>query len=369
MVGPVRIFDWDPYYDVDTNKADDILQTMAYQDIHFHCLEISGSTAKMFEAFQRVYNNKDEGRVMKVHTMTSNPSSVLSTILKASFSSVQESLTKASSSTCLPKDIATMKHVPLDPNIDWESMAGWKKLQATMESMFVQDEACTEFQVHKMGTVVHLAPKPFSHGAMRAAYALYDEGSAQGSGTRLVAKKYLNDRKYNSPEVLMGDIRSQALASRLVERFNKLRPQSAPLCFVQVQLMRVTIDGREELMTVEPFIAGEYRKETNNASFAREGSEVAQAFSHFTHDVTGGAFMVVDLQGVREALTDPQVHSKQPGSFGRGNLGQRGFDAFFMVHKCNDHCRELKLKPNPLQVSGFDPSLLQGFSLCPLNLE
>ena len=210
----------------------------------------------------------------------------------------------------------------------------------------VQDNSHRDFKIHEVTTNDWIAPKPFSQGAMRATFAVFNETSNE----RLVAKCYMNPGpRYNSREALLGDLRSRALSKSMTEKFNRRRPREAPLYFVQSSLMRITVEGTETLMTVEPFIAGEYRKESNNRSFAREGSDVAQAFTHFTHDVSGGDVMVVDIHGVREALTDPQVHSKRQ-IFGRGNMGPKGFDSFFMVHQCNHICKSLQLKPNPLQV-------------------
>eukprot|EP00439_Symbiodinium_sp_Y106_P053102 s2238_g7.t1 len=286
---------------------------MAEKRIGLQCLEISGSTAKMFEALEFVYNNKDEGLVMtmKVHSMTSDPESVLSTIVKASWNSVQESLTQISAALVTAQDTS-----------------GWKMFEATIESIEfdtavkfdrVQDNSHRDFKIHEVTTNDWIAPKPFSQGAMRATFAVFNETSNE----RLVAKRYMNPGpRYNSREALLGDLRSRALSKSMTEKFNRRRPREAPLYFVQSSLMRITVEGTETLMTVEPFIAGEYRKESNNRSFAREGSDVAQAFTHFTHDVSGGDVMVVDIHGVREALTDPQVHSKRQ-IFGRGNMGPK----------------------------------------------
>ena len=104
--GPVKLFSYDDHYNVNTDQADGILKSMAEKRIGLQCLEISGSTAKMFEALEFVYNNKDEGLVMtmKVHSMTSDPESVLSTIVKASWSSVQESLTQISAALVTAQD-------------------------------------------------------------------------------------------------------------------------------------------------------------------------------------------------------------------------------------------------------------------------
>merc|ERR1712012_186405 len=106
------------------------------------------------------------------------------------------------------------------------------------------------------------------------------------------------------------------------------------------------------LLCVEPFMPGEYTKSNSNAGYVAKDSDFAQAFSHFTHDFSGGKMLVVDIQGVRSNLTDPQIHSEFR-FFGAGNLGHAGIDAFFVTHKCSELCRELKLIPNPLQTPGL----------------
>lgn len=65
--------------------------------------------------------------------------------------------------------------------------------------------------------------------------------------------------------------------------------------------------------------------------------------------------MVVDIQGVKNTLTDPQIHSGDIDRFGRGNLSCKGMDAFFCNHVCNDICQTLKLQPNPHQPASVLP--------------
>ena len=70
------------------------------------------------------------------------------------------------------------------------------------------------------------------------------------------------------------------------------------------------------------------------------GSEIAQAFSHFSYVRSGGQIMVTDIQGVYNAeesvllLADPQILSLSQG-FGPGDLGVRGMIRFFATHTCN----------------------------------
>jgi hypothetical protein len=73
-------------------------------------------------------------------------------------------------------------------------------------------------------------------------------------------------------------------------------------------------------------------------------SQVAQAFSHFTHWVTNGEYLVCDLQGIYNVerntlqLSDPVIHSISypTNPFWRTNRGNRGIDDFFMTHQCDE---------------------------------
>jgi len=67
---------------------------------------------------------------------------------------------------------------------------------------------------------------------------------------------------------------------------------------------------------LEHLIEGDYIKYNNNCGFV-EGADAEdervrdtpQAFSHFTFEHTQGQKIVVDIQGVGDLYTDPQIHS------------------------------------------------------------
>jgi vacuole morphology and inheritance protein 14 len=70
--------------------------------------------------------------------------------------------------------------------------------------------------------------------------------------------------------------------------------------------------------------------------------------------------MIVDLQGVGNVLTDPQIHCLDKHRFGKGNMGYLGMLMFFNTHQCTKHCRALGLvHPKDTQELPEDFKLLR----------
>lgn len=105
-------------------------------------------------------------------------------------------------------------------------------------------------------------------------------------------------------------------------------------------------------MILEPKLEGAYKKYSNNFGYVdKEDRNTPQAFSHFTYQYTNGKMIVVDIQGVKDYYTDPQIHSNIPESappiWGQGDMGDTGVYKFFESHRCNALCKFFGLNAVP----------------------
>ncbi|POS73707.1 hypothetical protein DHEL01_v207898 [Diaporthe helianthi] len=115
------------------------------------------------------------------------------------------------------------------------------------------------------------------------------------------------------------------------------------------QIWQYRRNGRKAL--VEPFILN-FQKFNSNTGWVAHGSggarpdswcEAMQALSHFSYHVTGGQFLLCDLQG--------GMHGDV--FCGPGDLGPNGIHAFFRRHKCTRFCDPRWIKPRSSVKSAF----------------
>ncbi|CAK9218410.1 unnamed protein product [Sphagnum troendelagicum] len=218
---------------------------------------------------------------------------------------------------------------------------------------------------------VQIAQNPFSsEGSIRwPYYAQVATVPGQVSSSPMVVKRFKTPfgkdvRELHKKEKYFEQMEVQTVSAHMATEFNK-RIRNLPgvkmVEFTEVSVLEV--EGN--FYNMEMLLLGKWIKYNNNGGFINleEYRATLQAFTHWTYEYSDKLLMVTDLQGVlapnsdghmRFHLCDPAIHCADVLRFTKTNLGPEGFKLFFNTHKCNDVCRNLKLKPgrNGVTTSG-----------------
>jgi hypothetical protein len=222
---------------------------------------------------------------------------------------------------------------------------------STLNDMMQHDD---NIMMGIMQLTIHKRSHPFAQGALRvASYA-----RTAASTNHFVVKSFKRNGKRLTH--LAEDMRCQALCKAFALDFNSILGETDLIDFIVTTCLKSKSDVASgyECISLEPFIEGTYVKYNNNCGYVNEDipddryNQAAQAFSHFTFERSQGRFLVSDLQGVSNSLTDPAIHTLDPDRFNLAdtNLGKEGFKFFFSTHVCNSICKQLELKSDASMI-------------------
>lgn len=212
---------------------------------------------------------------------------------------------------------------------------------------------CDTLEWESSEVMVKIDLVPFSSGQLRTAYFM-QEFSSDGEeivngGKVLVCKFCIEDADTTS---YLWDVQMQAVCAHYAKLYNEHDP---PLKVNYAGCWLLKLKDRNDIVCcVEEFIPGLYVKYSNNSGFVGTQTSSTEeiererntphAFSHFTFVASDYKLMVVDVQGVHDNYTDPQIHTRDGQGFGAGNLGTAGMEKFLTTHRCNEVCRWLGLR-------------------------
>ena len=188
-----------------------------------------------------------------------------------------------------------------------------------------------------------------------------------------------DDESDVSDKVYWTDIKMQMVSKRYARLYNmRIPPPPKKVDFLQAFVIEVqrVVDGETTrmLFCVEVHVDGDYTKHSNNSGFVQLGQSyesasseescqtpqlpatpqlprreathyraTPHAFSRFTFEASQGKLMIVDIQGVGDIYTDPQIHTLDGTGFGAGNLSVGGMALFFSTAHYDNLCIQMEL--------------------------
>lgn len=193
--------------------------------------------------------------------------------------------------------------------------------------------------------VLRMDSIPFGEGGMRLAYRAR-EVLGDGSEVDCVVKR-MKPGLGILPETNYHEAMTQTVAESYAQDFNRAcAAKRLPYSIAFLPASVVRLDGVAEPFCLEPYLAGEYVKHSDNDGHNETENELAAAFSYFTYVTSNKLLLVCDIQGVGTFYTDPQIHTFDGEGFGAGNMGADGMDKFLCSHRHGLLCEQLGL-PSP----------------------
>ena len=162
---------------------------------------------------------------------------------------------------------------------------------------------------------LRVATEPFAKGGQRYAFRAR-ELCAGGDEVECVVKELMPDL---NQDMAFEEAMTQMTAEAYAQEFNRAcasRGLAHRVAFLPVSV--VQLDGSPNPLCLEPFLAGDYCKHSDNDGWS-DHDELSAAFSYYTYHQTGGLLVICDIQGVGDFYTDPQIHTFDGEGFGAGD--------------------------------------------------
>ena len=370
-----------------------VFKKMKEKKVNYLFLKIKKATDIMFEKFQKIWKDvelKDKGMALSFEQ------EVIEKDVKKFTEVTIEHLTK-SISTGIKETLKVLKDTELatktdkkpmllmigeeDEDDDDEPRHFGKKIEEILETKIEEQDpeweaswflskkfngishyitqSISDFKIKggcqafaKEKVEIKLNPTPFSKGNFSIAYYCKAKPQISTQYFNMVLKKSIEPAdKHFYFSVLDKNTIAASLAKEYNEQLAKKKVHVDERIYF-TRVLVVNIKGQYYLL--EAYIPGDFRKYTNNYTYVNESVPLLTAFSHFTYHATEGKYMVADLQGVDNLLTDPVVHSFDRHFKNQGDLGQPGMLGFFRYHECNKYCEMLGLPVHEAQKNKSD---------------
>ena len=368
-----NLYDRYPAGDPDGLVPEEFVKRLQDQKVTYCFGQLTTYTDKMIRLFNEHVGGKEKyirSAPMSSATMMEVITSSVTALLTTSLSSTSST----DSGVVNPRECELLLEMPKDwSHILAERAVAYSLAPVTSMDLLcgTGDEKVTEDFPDVHHVQLQCVPQPFGKGRSKLAYyARTSDRLAHfnriPANVMVLKDSVYTSRTYATKEKFEEYLAPQRAALYLSARYNEVHPPNTPAIeFVTARLLQFLARSNRPYFIEETYIPGAWERFNNNTGYCAPfptalgtHHEAVQAFSHWTHHVSGGRLMITDCQGCFDAarnafvLTDPAVHCVSLLAYGGTNMGAKGFERFFKTHRCNDICQRLDLIPQAVHVHG-----------------
>ncbi|CAD8046871.1 unnamed protein product [Paramecium sonneborni] len=180
---------------------------------------------------------------------------------------------------------------------------------------------------------------PFAFGMMKDVFLMKKKKG--GADELYVIKTPLGGQPYKTQEQTVQECRSHLVCQQLMKKFKQdiqdAKDQQKILDFKYPNVIYsdflILKEKQDRYWIAERFFKGEFVKYNNNYGYINDDiteiNKFAQAFSYYTFYISGGNYMVNDVQGVGHYFTDPAINTVR-GDFDETDIGEEGIKMFLV---------------------------------------
>ena len=351
--------DYFPDKDEEFDNLEETVRRAVNMSIGFLVVEIDKRTRKTNEIIEKICK-KENGYFQKVVLEEIKETKNIERYFDKEIINEIDSIFKNQWDLILEKKIKD--------NINWDMQIDWEEkfdLDMTKEIRFKVSELELDLKsldfnnlnLMKMKTEVvskkwnsFVSKKRVLEGNLRNIYLMMTKKHED----RFVIKLPKNG-SYLLIEELMADWKNYAVSQYMAKEFTKELSSKGITLNKNIKFLNFVILESEDyfkgskFFACEEFMDGIFIKYNSNLGWVFkpkdkhfELNDLIQAFSHFSFHFSKGKIVIVDIQGVKNQMTDPAIQSLEQ-AFGSTDLGRYGIYKFLRRHHCTKICKKLGL--------------------------
>ena len=350
--------DYFPEKDEEFDNLEEMIRRLVNMKIGFLIVEIDKRTRKANEIIEKICQ-KEKGFFQKVVLEEIKDPKYMGRFFEKEVINEIDSIFKNQWDLILENKIK--ENINWDMQIDWEEEFDLDRTKDIKFKVYDLDMEKNSLDFNNLNLIkmnlevsskwdTYISKNKVLEGNLRNIYLMM----TQKSEAKYVIK-LPKDGSYNMIEELMDDWKNYMVSHYMAKKFKKELRSKGIEIIKNLEFLTLTVLESEnsfkgsKFFACEKFLDGIFVKYNSNLGWVLkpkdknlEFNDLVQAFSHFSFHFSKGKIVIVDIQGVKNVMTDPAIQSLEQ-IFGSTDLGRYGIYKFLRRHQCTKICKKLNL--------------------------